>query len=42
MPASGVGPAEEGLTHPRLPEFWQMVDLILERDTLVRRHLVGA
>ncbi|ADU08467.1 MULTISPECIES: hypothetical protein [Micromonospora] len=32
---------EEGLTHPRLAEFWQMVDLILERDALVRRHLVG-
>ncbi|MEU0081511.1 hypothetical protein [Micromonospora tulbaghiae] len=33
---------EEGLAHPRLAEFWQMVDLVLERDALVRRHLVGA
>lgn len=32
---------DEGLGHPRLPEFWEMVDTILERDDLVRRHLYG-
>ncbi|GAA4594432.1 hypothetical protein BJY16_001312 [Actinoplanes octamycinicus] len=31
----------EGLAHPRLPEFWRMVDTILERDGLVRTHLYG-
>ncbi|MDG4804800.1 hypothetical protein [Micromonospora sp. WMMD980] len=33
---------EEGLGHPRLAEFWHVVDLILEQDDLVRRHLYGA
>jgi hypothetical protein len=32
---------EEGLTHPRIAEFWQVVDVILERDDLVRRHVYG-
>ncbi|SBT43577.1 hypothetical protein GA0070611_2372 [Micromonospora auratinigra] len=32
---------EDGLRHPRLPEFWQVVDLILEQDDLVHRHLYG-
>jgi len=33
---------EEGLSHPRLGEFWRVVDTILERDDLVRRHIYGA
>ena len=32
---------EQGLKHPRLPEFWKIVDTILEHDALVRRHLYG-
>ncbi|WP_203918527.1 hypothetical protein [Rugosimonospora africana] len=32
---------EEGMSHPRLPEFWQLVDTILEHDELVRRHIYG-
>ncbi|MEU7924385.1 hypothetical protein [Micromonospora sp. NPDC049107] len=32
---------EEGLSHPRIAEFWQVVDVILERDDLVRRHVYG-
>lgn len=32
---------EEGLNHPRLAEFWQVVDTILEHDELVRRHIYG-
>lgn len=30
---------DEGLEHPRLAEFWTIVDSILERDVLVNRHL---
>lgn len=30
---------EQGLTHPRLPEFWQVVDVVLEHDPTVRAHL---
>jgi hypothetical protein len=33
---------EEGLSHPRLAEFWRIVDAILEHDALVRRHIYGA
>ncbi|WP_433121013.1 hypothetical protein [Micromonospora sp. CA-246542] len=33
---------EEGLDHPRIAEFWQVVDVILERDDLVRRHVYGS
>lgn len=32
---------DEGLAHPRLAELWAIVDTILERDELVRRHLYG-
>jgi hypothetical protein len=32
---------EEGLAHPRLPEFWAIVDAVLEQDELVRRHVYG-
>ncbi|ROP32806.1 hypothetical protein EDD30_5754 [Couchioplanes caeruleus] len=32
---------EEGLSHPRLAEFWKVVDTILEHDNLVRHHLYG-
>jgi hypothetical protein len=31
----------EGLDHSPLPEFWQVVDTILEHDQLVRRHVYG-
>ncbi len=31
----------EGRAHPRLPEFWQIVDTVLEQDELVRQHLYG-
>ncbi|WP_433538735.1 hypothetical protein ACQPZK_14155 [Micromonospora sp. CA-249363] len=33
---------EQGLSHPRIAEFWQVVDVILERDDLVRRHVYGS
>ena len=33
---------EEGLAHPRLPDFWRLIDTILERDELVRRHVYQA
>lgn len=33
---------EEGLAHPRLPEFWQVVDFVLESDPSVNAHLYGA
>jgi hypothetical protein len=33
---------EEGFEHPRLAEFWTIVDTILKRDELVHRHLYGA
>jgi len=32
---------DEGLAHPRLAEFWRIVDTILERDELVHRHIYG-
>jgi hypothetical protein len=32
---------EEGLSHPRLSEFWQLVDVVLEHDELVRGHVYG-
>ncbi|WP_051940098.1 hypothetical protein [Phaeacidiphilus oryzae] len=32
---------EEALRHPRLAEFWEVSDFILENDPLVRRHLYG-
>lgn len=32
---------DEGVGHPRLSEFWAIVDTILERDELVHRHLHG-
>ncbi|WP_433725739.1 hypothetical protein ACQP2Y_07280 [Actinoplanes sp. CA-051413] len=32
---------DEGLGHPRLAEFWQLVDHVLEHDDLVRRHIYG-
>jgi hypothetical protein len=32
---------EEGLDHPRLGDFWRLVDTILEHDELVRRHICG-
>jgi len=33
---------DEGLGHPRLAEFWTIVDTILQHDELVHRHLYGA
>jgi hypothetical protein len=30
---------EQGLTHPRLRDFWAVVDLVLAKDPTVRRHL---
>jgi hypothetical protein len=33
---------DEGFEHPRLDEFWTIVDTILELDELVHRHLYGA
>jgi hypothetical protein len=33
---------EEGLAHPRLPEFWQVVDFVLDNDPGVSAHLYGA
>ncbi|PLW73122.1 hypothetical protein C0036_08910 [Streptomyces sp. DJ] len=30
---------EAGLRHPRLAEFWSVVDFVLEADPLVRGHL---
>jgi hypothetical protein len=32
---------EQGLAHPRVADFWDIVDTILERDKLVRRHIYG-
>ncbi|WP_093619393.1 hypothetical protein [Actinoplanes philippinensis] len=32
----------EGLAHPRLADFWRLVDTVLEKDELVRRHVYGA
>jgi hypothetical protein len=33
---------EQGLAHPRLPEFWQVVDYVLAKDPLVHAHLCSA
>jgi hypothetical protein len=33
---------EQGLAHPRLPEFWEVVDFVLTRDPLVRAHVYAA
>jgi hypothetical protein len=30
---------EDGLTHPRLPEFWEVVDFVLANDPTVKPHL---
>ncbi|WP_053719359.1 hypothetical protein [Saccharothrix sp. NRRL B-16348] len=32
---------EAGLAHPRLPEFWQVVDFVLVNDPGVHAHLYG-
>ncbi|MFF9284341.1 hypothetical protein [Streptomyces griseosporeus] len=32
---------ESALGHPRLPDFWQVSDFVLEHDPLVRRHVYG-
>jgi len=32
---------DEGLVHRRLAEFWTIIDMILQRDDLVHRHLYG-
>jgi len=32
---------DAALQHPRLPEFWQVSDFVLENDPLVRGHLYG-
>lgn len=32
---------DEGLAHPRLAEFWQVVDTVLEHDEVVRQHMYG-
>jgi len=32
---------DEGFEHPRLAEFWTIVDTILERDELVHRQGPG-
>jgi hypothetical protein len=32
---------EEAMANPRLDEFWQVVDHILESDPLVRQHVFG-
>lgn len=31
----------QGLSHPRLAEFWHVVDTVLEHDQLVRHHVYG-
>ena len=33
---------EQALAHPRLPEFWQVVDFVLAEDPLVHAHLYPA
>jgi hypothetical protein len=33
---------EAGLAHPRLAEFWQVVDFVLAEDPVVNRHLYAA
>lgn len=32
---------DQALQHPRLPEFWEIVDHVLSRDPLVRDHIYG-
>lgn len=32
---------EEALAHPRLPEFWAAVDVVLANDPTVNAHLYG-
>ncbi|MEU3645610.1 hypothetical protein AB0E59_19670 [Lentzea sp. NPDC034063] len=32
---------EDGLAHPRLPEFWEVVDFVLANDPTVNSHLYG-
>jgi hypothetical protein len=32
---------EAALRHPKLPEFWEVSDFILEHDPLVRGHVYG-
>ena len=32
---------EDAISHPRLPEFWEVVDHILVTDPLVRDHVYG-
>ena len=32
----------EGLAHPLLAEFWEIVDFVLEHDPTVRPHLYGS
>ncbi|MFD6390039.1 hypothetical protein [Nocardia sp. NPDC060259] len=32
---------EDGLVHPRLPEFWSVVDYVLANDPTVNSHLYG-
>ncbi|HEY0698994.1 MAG TPA: hypothetical protein VGD43_14430 [Micromonospora sp.] len=32
---------QEALAHPRLSEFWTLVDLVLEHDRLVNEHIYG-
>jgi hypothetical protein len=32
---------DEALAHPRLPDFWQVVDFLLEREPAINHHLYG-
>ncbi|MFC9893594.1 hypothetical protein ACFVMC_07865 [Nocardia sp. NPDC127579] len=32
---------DAGLAHPRLPDFWGVVDFVLAHDPTVNRHLYG-
>lgn len=32
---------DEALAHPQLSEFWALVDLVLEHDRLVNKHIYG-
>jgi hypothetical protein len=34
-------PREDGLAHPRLPEFWAVVDFVLTNDPTLNAHLYG-
>jgi hypothetical protein len=33
---------EEGLAHPRLPEFWEVVDFVLANDPTVHQHVYAS